>query len=541
MRSRAVPLLKQLCGSRRLAGTGLNQPRSSRRWAPSPAAVAALVLAFCLAVPALAQTSDPVRTYVASHQREIVRQFADLLAIPNNASDTVNIRRNADYISAQLRQRGVTSRLLEEDGGPPIVYGELAAPGARRTVMIYAHYDGQKVDPKQWATPPWSPALRDAPFEKGGKVVPQPWPQNIPGDWWIYARSAGDDKTPIQSVLSALDALKATGAKPTVNLKFFFEGEEEAGSPHLEAAMAKYADLLHGDVWLLCDGPVHQTRRPQLFFGARGVVDVEMTIYGATRALHSGHYGNWAPNPGALIAELLASMRDSNGNIKIAGYYDDVKPLSATERQAIAAMPDVDTQMKRELNLAWTEGEPEPLPMRITHPALNIRGIEVGHVGDEAQNAVPTQARASIDFRLVPDQKPERVRQLVEDHIRRQGFYIVHSEPTPEQRREHAKTIFLDWGPGYPAAQTSMDLPVSLALFHTVEAATQQQVVRAPLLGGSIPMYLFLKFAPTIGLPVANHDDNQHAANENLRVQNLYDAIDIFAAVMTKLDGEWGK
>ncbi|MGH9521538.1 MAG: M20/M25/M40 family metallo-hydrolase, partial [Terriglobales bacterium] len=486
----------------------------------------AVFLFLLLSTAALAQTSDPIRGYVRSHQREIVQQFADLLAIPNNASDAVNIRKNAEYIAAQLNQRGAQARLLEEHGGPPLVYGELNTPGARRTVMIYAHYDGQKVDPQQWATPPWSPALRDARLEQGGKVVPpQAWPQNIPGDWWIYARSAGDDKTPIQSVLSALDALQATGAKPTVNLKFFFEGEEEAGSPHLEAAMAKYADLLHGDLWLLCDGPVHQTRRPQLFFGARGVIDVEMTIYGPSHAMHSGHYGNWAPNPGALIAELLASMRDSNGHIKIAGYYDDVRPLSAAEKQAIAAMPDVDTEMKRELDLAWTEGEPEPLPMRITHPALNIRGIQAGHVGDEAQNAVPTEARASIDFRLVPDQKPERVQQLVEDHIRRRGFYIVHTAPTPEQRREHAKTIFLDWGPGYPAAQTSMELPVSVALFRTVEAATHQQVVRAPLLGGSIPMYLFLKFAPVIGLPVANHDDNQHAANENLRLDYLWQGI----------------
>ena len=535
---RAFSVLNEFCGPRRLAGAAPELSCFLRRRAPSPAALAILIAGLCTTVAA--QSPDPVRAWVNSHQRDIVRQYADLLAIPNNASDSVNIRKNADYIASQLNQRGVQTRLLEESGGPPLVYGELTTPGATRTVMIYAHYDGQKVDPKQWATPPWSPTLRDAPLESGGKIVPNSaWPEHIPGNWWIYARSAGDDKTPIQSVLSALDALHATGAKPTVNLKFFFEGEEEAGSPHLEVAMQKYADLLHGDLWLLCDGPVHQTRRPQLFFGARGVIDVEMTIYGATRALHSGHYGNWAPNPGALLAELLASMRDSNANIKIAGYYDDVKPLSAAEKQAIADMPDVDTQMKRELNLAWTEGEPEPLPMRITHPALNIRGIQVGHVGNEAQNAVPTEARASIDFRLVPDQQPERVQQLVEEHIRKQGFYIVHTAPTPDGLRAHAKTIFLDWGPGYPAARTSMDLPVSQALARTVQNATGQPVVKAPLLGGSIPMYLFMKFAPTIGLPVANHDDNQHAANENLRMQNLYDAVNVFAGVMTGLNSEW--
>lgn len=481
-----------------------------------------------------------MHAWVHSHQPEIVRQFAELLAIPNVASDTANIRKNAAYISSQLQKRGVQSRLLEDIDGPPIVYGELPAPGARHTIIVYAHYDGQHVDGKQWATPPWTPTVRAGALEENARTVAlDALPREIPGEWRIYARSAGDDKTPIEAVLAALDALQATGAKRTVNLKFFFEGEEEAGSPHLATTMERYADLLQSDAWLICDGPVHPTRRPQLYFGARGVVDVEMTLYGPSHAMHSGHYGNWAPNPAVLMAELIASMRDSNGHIRIPGYYDDVKPLTESEKQAIAAMPDVDTKLKRELQLAWTEGQPEPLALRIMQPALNVRGLQSGHVGAEAQNAVPTEARASIDFRLVPGQQPERIRQMVEQHIARQGFYVVHQAPTNADRLAHAKIMFLDWGPGYPSARTSMDLPVSRALVSAIEGALHQPVIRAPMLGGSVPMYLFLKFAPAIGLPVANHDDNQHAQNENLRIQNLYDAIDIFAAVMTGMDAKW--
>jgi acetylornithine deacetylase/succinyl-diaminopimelate desuccinylase-like protein len=488
---------------------------------------------------ASAQAPDAVHAYVAAHQRDIIRQFAALLAIPNVAADEANIRRNAEYIAAELRTRGVETRLLENDG-PPLVYGELHTAGATRTVAVYAHYDGQPVDATQWATPPWSPVVRTAPFEAAGGVVPlEALPDRIPGDWWIYGRSAGDDKAPIAAILAALDAMRAVGTPPTVNVKFFFEGEEEAGSPHLPAALDRYDGLLATDLWLLCDGPVHQSRRPQVFYGARGTVDLEMTVYGPTRTLHSGHYGNWAPNPAALLAGLLASMRDRNAVITIDGYYDDVTPLTAAEKAAIAAMPDVDAQMKRELHLAWTEGEPEPLPMRITHPALNIRGIEVGHVGDKAQNAVPTEARASIDFRLVPDQRVERVKALVEAHIRAQGFDITHEKPTDAARLQHARLAWLAWSTGYPAARTPMDLPAARALVRTIQGATGQPVIQAPLLGGSIPMYLFLRRAPVIGLPVANHDDNQHAANENLRVQNLYDAIDIFAAVMTGLDANW--
>jgi acetylornithine deacetylase/succinyl-diaminopimelate desuccinylase-like protein len=199
----------------------------------------------------------------------------------------------------------------------------------------------------------------------------------------------------------------------------------------------------------------------------------------------------------------------------------------------------VDVPLKRELGLAWTEGEPEPLALRIMHPAINIRGIEAGNVGDKAQNAIPAQARASIDFRLVPDQQPERVHRLVEAHIAGQGFYIVHQPPTLEERLAQGKIVLLKWGSGYPAARTSMDLPVSRAAVGAIESALGTTIVKAPMLGGSVPMYLFLARAPVIGVPIVNHDNNQHAKNENLRLQNLWDGIQVFAGLMTGLGGEW--
>jgi Acetylornithine deacetylase/Succinyl-diaminopimelate desuccinylase and related deacylases len=150
-------------------------------------------------------------------------------------------------------------------------------------------------------------------------------------------------------------------------------------------------------------------------------------------------------------------------------------------------------------------------------------------VGEMAQNAIPTEATASIDFRLVPDQTPERVRQRVEDHIRRQGFFIVSHTPSMEERRRHPKIVRLAWGPGYPPARTSMDLPIARALVRLIEEAVGTPIVKMPSLGGSIPMYLFQEVlgAPVIGVPIVNHDNNQHGANENLRIQNLWDGIEI--------------
>src|ERR1041385_6386376 len=365
-----------------------------------------------------------VREYRQQHEAEIVHSFAQLLSLPNVASDTSNITRNADAISKMLEQRGFHTQKLTVTGAPPVVLGELNSPGAKHTLLFYAHYDGQPVDKAQWASDPWQPVLRDGPVD--GKAIPlEPLRGPLNPEWRIYARSASDDKAPIQAVLTAIDALRAAKIPIGVNVKVFFEGEEEAGSPHLAEVFRQNADLLKGDIWVLSDGPVNQTRRMQLYFGARGVTDLELTVYGPGRVLHDGHYGNWAPNPAAVLVDLLAHMRDATSHILIPGFYDDVRPLTTAEKQAIAESPDVDTPLKRELGLAWTESTGASLPMAITQPSLNIRGIEAGHVEEKAQNAISTTAKASIDFRLVPNQTPERVHQLVEQFITQQGFYIV--------------------------------------------------------------------------------------------------------------------
>ncbi len=493
--------------------------------------------------PAPHAVRSAVREYRQQHEAEIVRSYAELLSLPNVASDTVNIHANAEHIASLLQQRGFQTRLLAVPGSPPAVYGELPAPGARHTILWYAHYDGQPVDKSQWAGDPWKPVLRDGLTTEAAKTIAlDSLHAPLNPEWRLYARAASDDKAPIQALLTAIDALRAAKLPLGVNLKVFFEGEEEAGSPHLDAILRQNADLLKGDIWLLSDGPVHQTRRMQVYFGARGVTDLEMTVYGPVRVLHDGHYGNWAANPAGLLVDLLASMRDANSHILIPGYYGDVRPLSAAEQQALAQMPDVDAQLKQELGLAWTESSGQPLAAAVAQPALNIRGLEAGHVESKAQNAIATEAKASLDFRLVPDQKPERVQALVEQFIQKQGFFIVRQTPDLETRRAHPRIIKLAWGAGgYPAERISIDDPAVRPIVASIEQTLGTPLVKMPMLGGSIPMYLFpeLLKTPVIGLPIANHDNNQHAANENLRLQNLWDGIEIFAGILTGAEGNW--
>jgi acetylornithine deacetylase/succinyl-diaminopimelate desuccinylase-like protein len=507
---------------------------------------AAVFLAILLAAGA-AQAAEPaagvrdkVRAWRAAHEKEIVGELSDLLTLPNVATRVPDIERNADRLTEMLQRRGFEVRRLSAGPGtPPALLADLRVPGAKRTVVFYAHYDGQPVGQKGWLSDPFKPVMRTGSLEAGGKEVDLATAKGpLDPEWRIYARSASDDKSPIVAILSALDALRASGVQPSVNVKLFLEGEEEQGSGHLTQILQQSLDLLKADAWILCDGPVHPSRRMQIYFGARGVSALDLTVYGPLRPLHSGHYGNWAPNPAVALARLVASLRDEEGKILIPGFYDDVRPLTAAEKQAVAAMPPVEEELRDELALGRTEGRGERLQDRLMDPALNVDGLRSAEVGEAAANAIPTEAQVTIDFRLVPDQTPQKVRERVESFLRAQGWTLVDEAPDRETRRTHPKVARILWSLDYPAARTDMSLPVSRAVAAVVDRTVGGSAVQVPMLGGSIPMVLFTEtlHVPVIGIPIVNHDNNQHGINENLRLQNLWDGIEVYAALMAELD-----
>ena len=482
---------------------------------------------------ALAQTNPAslvARHWRENHERAIIDEYFQFLSIPNIATDRVNIRRNADFIVAKLKKRGVAARLVEAPDVNPVVFGETRTPGATRTIVFYAHYDGQPLDPKEWATPPFSPVLRDKSLEKDGQIVPLPASKFDP-ESRIYARSTGDDKAPIIAILAAIDS----GAKPKSNIKFVFEGEEEAGSPNLGRILEGNKALFSGDVWLICDGPVHQTRRQLIAFGARGIAQVDITVYGPKRELHSGHYGNWAPNPAMMLVKLLNSLKNDSGRVLIDHFYDNIAPLSDTEKRAISEAPDFDEELKKELWLGSTEGAPKKSIELLQQPSLNIRGMASARVGAQASNVIPSTATATIDMRLVKgmDHK-ETVARFIE-HVRRQGFFVVDTEPSAEVRMSHPRVakIVSNEG-GYNAVRTSMDLPISQEVIRAVESA-RGPAVKVPTMGGSVPLEAIERAVGThtITVPIANHDNNQHSFNENMRIQNLWDGIELMAALLT--------
>jgi acetylornithine deacetylase/succinyl-diaminopimelate desuccinylase-like protein len=514
--------------------------------------VVTLLIAF-LPYPGLAQKSTPaaparvaqeVREYRMDNEDRIIRELSEFLSIPNAASDTPNIQKNAARLVEMLEARGIETHLLPINGRGPVVFGKLVTPEAKRTVIFYAHYDGQPVDPAAWTDgKPFEPVLRDMSIEAGGKRIP--FPENsakhravYKDDWRIYARSASDDKSPIVALLAALDALRSKKIPLAVNLKLVLEGEEEAGSPNLQRTMELHKNLLGGDLLITGDGPVHQSGRPLVFFGNRGVLGFAITTFGPIRALHSGHYGNWAPNPGFQLAGLLASMKSEDGRVLIEGFYEDVVPLGNAEKTALGEMPNNDADLERELQFAKPEGGGKRLVELLQLPSLNIRGLRSAYVGEQAQNIVPEKAEAALDVRLVKGEDPDKKFEQVLGHIRKQGFYVTSATPTKEERlsNPHVVRVVKDvWN--YRASRTSLELPVSKALVQLLQDTTGGTAVIAPTLGGSAPMYIFEDLGlPWIGVPIVNYDNHQHSSDENLRLGHFWRGMEIYGAILADLN-----
>jgi acetylornithine deacetylase/succinyl-diaminopimelate desuccinylase-like protein len=485
---------------------------------------------------------DVARAFRETNEAVLVQDFAELLSYPNRAH-TPQIREAALYIRDRMRGVGVDTRLVEIEGVSPLVLGVLEVPGAARTIGIYVHYDGQPVDPSNWTHDPFGPTLYSAAMEAGGQPIDFPAEgESVDPEWRLYARSAGDDKAPIAAILPVLQSFADAGLAPTSNLVFMFDGEEEAGSRNLGTYMEMEAEVLDAvDIWLFFDGPAHASGRPQLVFGVRGSFGMEVTVYGATRNLHSGHYGNWAPDTGNILARLLTSMKADDGTVLVDGWYDTTEPIGAEEQAALDAMPEWDEQLKRELGLVRTEGEPESLPERLMVPALNVRGITSGNTGALARNVIPNTAVAALGIRMVKGNTTEHLRDLIVAHIEGQGFHVVEEDPDMETRLRYPRIAKVTGGRGGSiASRTSMSNPFAQSILAAATSAadrafTPGALIVAPGMGGTLPLFLFSDVAgkPAVVVPVANHDNNQHAPDENLRIANLWYAIDLYAALMT--------
>jgi acetylornithine deacetylase/succinyl-diaminopimelate desuccinylase-like protein len=486
---------------------------------------------FLVAQPVLGQS--PVANWTAKHQREIVDEFIGLLSIPNVARNDADMRRNADRLKAMFEKRGFSVELQQVTSGSPVVLATMDASPSLGTLTLYIHYDGQPVDSTEWTKcGPFAPCV----MAPAGKVTLDASVTTFDAEARIYARSASDDKGPIMALLGAVDALRATGSKPAWSLRVVLDGQEEAGSANFRRFVASSGEKLKADLAITLDGPRHPSTRPTMYYGVRGGAGVTITVFSSRNDLHSGNYGNWAPDASIRLGRLLASMKDESGRILIEGFYDDVTPLTPTELRALASAPNVETELAKEFGVARPERPETRLEQKLNEPTLNVLAMESGGgTSAPGRTAIPATATARVAMRLVNGLDPAKMNERVIAHVRKQGYFVVlNRDPTEEERLAHPLLARVEARGGNRATRVSMDEPLAQSVAKALTRGATGPV-QLPTLGGSMPFGEFsegLKL-PTVGVSLVNHDNNQHGPDENLKLKNLWEGIDFLASILT--------
>jgi acetylornithine deacetylase/succinyl-diaminopimelate desuccinylase-like protein len=478
-----------------------------------------------------------LESYIDSNQRSIVNELVELVSIPNLVGDADNIEKNSAAVRSLLARHGFRAEVLRT-GGNPFVYGDLRVPGATRTILLYAHYDGQPVDAPRWKQrSPFVPVLRDGRVEEGGKeIAGLKSLTRFNPQWRLYGRSAADNKAPVVALGAALDALKATGVALTSNVRVLVDGELESGSPSLAEVLKAHRDKLAADLLVLLDDPVHPRGGPTVVFGGRGALGMELTTYGPKVGVHSGHYGNWVPNPGIRLARLLASMKDDEGRVLVRGFYDGIEPLHPDEEAMLRSVPDDAPGLMKLFGIAAPESPGLTLQQALQRPSLNIRGLSSAYTGADARTIIPETATAALDLRLVKETPARAMVEKIKDHIRGQGYVLMESDPDDVTRATQPRIAKLVIRGGTDAFRTSPLLPESRLVVATLERMFGERPIQIRTSGATVSAATALIDAlgfPAISLPIVNFDNNQHGENENLRLGHLFTGIVSIAAVLT--------
>ncbi|XLS28276.1 M20/M25/M40 family metallo-hydrolase [Flavobacteriaceae bacterium M23B6Z8] len=466
--------------------------------------------------------------------RKTAEKIKEFVAIPNDANDRGDIMRNINWLTKEFTSRGFNTAVVPTDG-EPLFFAVRPMIEELPTILFYMHFDGQPVDPSKWdQKSPYEVVLKK---EENGKWIEKDWTElneNIDYEARLFGRSVSDDKGPIVMLLAALDLLKQENKSIPYNIKVILDGEEEKGSKPLPAAVKKNEELLAADFLIINDGPVHPSEKATLVYGCRGITTLDITTFGPIAPQHSGHYGNYAPNPGFQLAQLLASMKDSEGRVLIDGYYDGIV-LNEPIKEVLKNVPDDEKAIQQRLAFKTPEKVGANYQESLQFPSLNIRGLSSGWVGDQARTIVPDKATAAIDIRLVPESDGNRLKSLVKEHIKKQGFYLTQETPTAEERTKYDRIVMVKENPVTPPFRTNMENPYATWAENILSDVHKESPVKIRIMGGTVPTAAFINTLniPAVIIPMVNPDNNQHSPNENLKIKQIAYGIHTFYALLS--------
>ncbi|MEE9362819.1 MAG: M20/M25/M40 family metallo-hydrolase [Cellulophaga sp.] len=494
-----------------------------------------LFIAFFTAFFSFSQNEEQVKIKV----RKSINELKDFVSIPNDALDHAEINRNLTWLTKAFNKRGFNTSILPTTG-ESLFFAALPMEDSKPTILFYMHFDGQSVDASKWdQANPYKVVLKKETNGVFEEIEFTEIDAEVNYDWRLFGRSTADDKGPIVMFLNAIDLLKENGTELAYNVKIILDSEEEKSSKPLPKAVKEYKELLMADFLVINDGPVHASAKPTLIFGCRGITTMSLTIYGPAKAQHSGHYGNYAPNPGFMLAQLLATMKDTDGKVIIPGYYKGIS-FDATTLEVLKSVPDNDTTIQEKLQIGRSEKVGAFYQESLQYPSLNVRGLGSGWIGAKARTIVPASATAELDLRLVPESDGARLKKLVKDHIKKQGYFITDKEPSKEERLTHAKIIKITEGSVTKPFRTNLTNPYGKFLEETLKNTFNEEVVKIRIMGGTVPISPFINELgiPAFIVPMVNLDNNQHAPNENLKIGQLAYGIKAFYAILSTARGK---
>ena len=491
-----------------------------------------LLLLFAIEMfsPIAAQSEQALKKQV----RLSLEEIKSFVSIPNDANHPNDLDKNLGWLVNAFKGRGFSTRLLPTEG-IPLFYAERLVSPDRPTLLIYMHFDGQSVDRSKWdQEDPYKVVLK-APSEGGW--VERPWSdlnKEIQEDWRIYGRSTSDDKGPIIMFLNAVDMIGYDGKEIPFNVKVILDGEEEKSSKPLPGAVQRNKDLLKSDFLVINDGPVHPSEKPTLVFGCRGITSLTLTTFGPVVPQHSGHFGNYAPNPGFRLAHLLSGMKDEQGKVLIEGYYDGIE-LDRETLDLLKEVPDDLDLIHGRLQIAQPEAVGANYQESLQYPSLNIRGLSSGWVGNEARTIVPSSATAELDLRLVVESDGNRLKGLVRKYLESKGYKIVDEVPDKELRMKEPNIVLVKEGSVTDAFRTDLDDPYGIWLEKVLQDSFKENVVKIRTMGGTVPIAPFINALdiPAFIVPLVNPDNNQHSPNENLKIGQITYGLKLFYGMLT--------
>jgi len=436
--------------------------------------------------------------YINTNRDRFLDELKAYLAIPSVSSAPEHrhdMQRCAEWTAAQMRDIGLHDVAVSQTAGHPVVYGEwLGAPGAP-TILVYGHYDVQPVDPIDlWTSPPFEATVRD-------------------GD--LYARGAADDKGQVFMHLKAVEAHMKTNGRLPANIKMMIEGEEEVGSDHLDGFIRAEKERLACDVVVISDTPMFARGVPSICYGLRGLAYFQIDLRGTKSDLHSGSFGGAVVNPALALAQVLTQMKDRSGRIRIPGFYDDVRPLTEQEREEYKRLPFDEKQYRKELGAPRLFGETGYTTLERTwaRPTFDVNGLLSGFTGEGSKTVIPATAMAKVSMRLVPNQDPDKIAALFEAYVRKVTPKTVELKVT----RMHGGKPWM----------TDLDNRFIQATGRAIEQGFGKRAVFTRE-GGSIPIVSTFQEqlnAPSVLFGIGLPDENSHAPNEFLNLDNFYGGV----------------